>query len=341
MQKSMTGRIGSLDSIRGMALIGTLLSHSILFHAKTMDISSVDSYVRLLVVLFIDTKFVAIFSFLFGYGSFLFINKTKKNNMNCTILYSRRLLVLFPIGVVIYAINPHIAPILLLYVVFGLLLMPFFKKKNHTIGVAIILLFFLDAVVIFTMDNSFFVHYCLVMFTMMLLGYYVARLEIVNKIKEYKKQLITINICSGFISFVCTGAATVQYKKNELIRYENNFVELATLHMSIFYLTTLFWIFRKRKIGILAKYGRLSLTNYIVQSVAIIFIARMMPPFTQPTAFFITLCLIICMIIMQLIFSAIWLKYYMYGPVEFVWNWYTYGYSMKRKEEQVKKERLS
>ncbi|GGE62640.1 DUF418 domain-containing protein [Priestia taiwanensis] len=324
-------RIPSLDMIRGVALIGILVSHSILFHAATIDIASIDSYMRLFIVLFIDTKFVAIFSFLFGYGSFLFIMNARRNNTDDKKLYRKRLAILFPIGFVMYAINPHIAPILMLYVVIGYILTFVFDKTIGTIGVVIIMLFMLDMIVILFMEKSFFIHYCLVVFTMMLLGYYVARLDVVSKVEIYRKKLLIIASCSVIVTICGLGLALMYYQKGTLIRYENNFVEFTTLYMSMLYIMALFFWFRRRYVNILATYGRLSLTNYIIQSILIILIARIMPAFTQPMATIITILLVLSITVIQMIFSIVWLKYYISGPVEWIWNWYTYTSTSAKK----------
>ncbi|WP_128896746.1 DUF418 domain-containing protein [Longirhabdus pacifica] len=134
-------RIISLDIIRGFALIGILLVNMPTFH--TPDVlaalngipllyEGTDHLLRLLLDMFVQTKFYPIFSFLFGLGAFMFMSRTKKGLWDHHTLYKRRMLVLLAFGLC-HLIIFWSGDILTTYALAGLLLLCFEKVKNKTL----------------------------------------------------------------------------------------------------------------------------------------------------------------------------------------------------------------
>lgn len=77
-------RIESLDIIRGIALFGILLVNMPLFQSPQLiadiymmspELSSSDQFLRMLLDVFVETKFFTIFSFLFGVGFYIFMER--------------------------------------------------------------------------------------------------------------------------------------------------------------------------------------------------------------------------------------------------------------------------
>lgn len=143
-------RVALLDALRGLALFGILMVNmpimfepisSLLMGVKPgMPIQHIiaESFIKF----FFEGKFYVIFSFLFGYGYWLFLNKSGQNAGNIVSLYRRRLLLLLILGLA------HIAllwagDILVFYALFGFLLILFRKSSNRkvigwAIGIALI-----------------------------------------------------------------------------------------------------------------------------------------------------------------------------------------------------------
>lgn len=143
-------RIVLLDALRGLALFGILMVNmpimfepisSLLLGAKPdMPLQHIitESFIKF----FFEGKFYVIFSFLFGYGFWLFLNKSAENGSDIVPLYRKRLLFLLLFGLA------HIAllwagDILVFYALFGFLLILFRKSSNRkvigwAIGIALI-----------------------------------------------------------------------------------------------------------------------------------------------------------------------------------------------------------
>ncbi|REH93593.1 DUF418 domain-containing protein, partial [Staphylococcus felis] len=69
-------------------------------------------------------------------------------------------------------------------------------------------------------------------------------------------------------------------------------------------------------------YGRMALTNYIFQTLFIIVFVKVFFNGSVSMLNALLMCLIIYSI--QIMFSVIWLKYFKYGPLEYLWRMATY-----------------
>jgi uncharacterized protein len=104
--------------------------------------------------------------------------------------------------------------------------------------------------------------------------------------------------------------------------------DITNVALTAFYISTFLWLFHASKnwiIKLLANFGRTALSNYIGQSIigAILFYSY---GFGLLKSFLvIELIGIGCIIaIVQLALSTIWLKYFYYGPLEWLWRCATY-----------------
>ena len=134
-------RIVSLDIIRGFALFGILLVNMPLFQTPkliedlymiTPSMSSTDSFLRMLLDVFVEAKFFTIFSFLFGISFYIFIKRAEEKQDNFYLLYSRRLIGLALFGL-LHLVFLWYGDILLQYALSGFLLIYFYNKENKTI----------------------------------------------------------------------------------------------------------------------------------------------------------------------------------------------------------------
>ncbi|MEZ2661639.1 DUF418 domain-containing protein, partial [Aneurinibacillus aneurinilyticus] len=134
-------RMITLDIIRGFALLGIFLVNMPTFHSPDFirqlydlpqNLSSVDKVVNLFFSLFIQTKFYTIFSFLFGLGFYVFMNRVEQKGLKVYRLFSRRLLILFLFGF-LHLIFLWYGDVLHAYAIVGFALSLFYKRSNKVI----------------------------------------------------------------------------------------------------------------------------------------------------------------------------------------------------------------
>ncbi len=135
-------RIKELDIIRGFALIGVLMVNIFTFNttffkeifATTPLLDplglngTLNKAAALFVQIFAEGKFYTIFSFLFGLGFYIFMERAEAKGLSANKLFLRRLLVLYVFGVLHYTFVWW-GDILHVYAIVGLFLM-FFRKRN-------------------------------------------------------------------------------------------------------------------------------------------------------------------------------------------------------------------
>lgn len=133
-------RIEVLDIVRGFALFGVLLVNMasfkglLLFPVNTpTEFSSIlDQMAAWFIQLFGVAKFYTIFSFMFGLGFYIFMDRALQKELNAKKLFRRRLLFLFLLGI-IHLCFVWSGDILHTYAIGGLFLTAFWNKKPDTI----------------------------------------------------------------------------------------------------------------------------------------------------------------------------------------------------------------
>jgi uncharacterized membrane protein YeiB len=70
-------------------------------------------------------------------------------------------------------------------------------------------------------------------------------------------------------------------------------------------------------------YGRMAFTNYLFQTVFILIAGKILPISNQLT-YIQSLFVCIAIYVIQLMFSTVWLRFFVYGPLEWVWRALTY-----------------
>ncbi|EEL51350.1 MULTISPECIES: DUF418 domain-containing protein [Bacillus cereus group] len=137
-------RIHSIDIIRGIAVFGIfLVNWPVIAGVDARDITGsyegINSYIRLFYDMFIQTKFYTIFSFLFGLGFFIFMQRAEAKTDRPKTLFIRRLLILFLFGFLHYVLLWD-GDILHSYAIAGFFLLLFYKRQPHTILVCSLIL---------------------------------------------------------------------------------------------------------------------------------------------------------------------------------------------------------
>ena len=135
------GRIEVIDVLRGFSILGILLVNMLSFSRPQAPLSQLESVNRAAVWLIkfvAQAKFYTLFSFLFGWGMAIQMERATRRGTRFASFYVRRLLVLLLIGLV-HAILLWSGDILVTYALLGFPLLLFRKRSNRTILVAAII----------------------------------------------------------------------------------------------------------------------------------------------------------------------------------------------------------
>ena len=135
-------RIVTLDILRGMALLGVLIVHGNwvfnqlwFFSSENSDALSqlsLDAVAFFGIETFFEGKAITIFSFLFGLGIALQMGRTEEKGIRVMPFFSRRLAILFVIGV-FHAVLLFHGDILIVYAVLGFALLLFRERSDRTL----------------------------------------------------------------------------------------------------------------------------------------------------------------------------------------------------------------
>lgn len=146
-------RLHHIDVMRGLAILGILLVNMAHFSYPDMYLyligesnffseswSHADHLTRTLLDIFIQMKFITMFSFLFGFGMIMMMDRAEARGQKFVPLYVRRLLVLLLFGM-IHAFFIWDGDILMDYALLGFVLLLFRKRKPKTILIWTIILY--------------------------------------------------------------------------------------------------------------------------------------------------------------------------------------------------------
>ncbi|MBE0639278.1 MAG: DUF418 domain-containing protein [Bacteroidales bacterium] len=133
-------RIQTLDMLRGLAIFGILMVNMPLMNAPLVTIlSDVKLWTDLpnqlttgFIKLFFESKFYVLFSLLFGYGFWLFLNKTMPEGKTVIPVYRRRVFFLLLFGIAHMTLLWP-GDILIFYALFGFLLLLFKKTPDRSL----------------------------------------------------------------------------------------------------------------------------------------------------------------------------------------------------------------
>ncbi|WP_398573967.1 DUF418 domain-containing protein [Staphylococcus equorum] len=306
-------RISELDYMRGFALLGIILTNIIsIFVLPAPSNYDQASYLKF-IDFFVESKFFTVFTFLFGVGFYIFIRNAKAKQLNSNIVFIRRLVILACFGILHQMLQPGEA--LLLYSIIGLILL---------------------AICLYIGSKT------ILPIPYFILGLAAGQFNIFENIKT--KVLIVIVSASGVMSALSWILLNKSYvfptykfledsSNNELInKYIQNkdlydqLIVVTSPFIALFYVSLLLLIIKVRSfakiLSPLRLYGRMALTNYVGQTLLIWLVILCVD--SDQVDYMDTLCICIAIYILQLLFTSIWLKYFKYGPLEYIWRMGTY-----------------
>ncbi|MGY3186159.1 DUF418 domain-containing protein [Lysinibacillus sp. TE18511] len=325
-------RIDTLDYLRGFALLGIILVNIPALLWIEPPNTSVDIAYNRFLMLFVEGKFFSIFSFLFGVGFYIFISRAKAKNEKAYLLFIRRMIILLLIGLVHFYFQPGEA--LTVYAIFGLIALPFYKvRKEINVTIGLILL----AV------TAYYGIKIAMPFPLILLGLAAGQYRIFEKFNENRKSLLAFTIIMFCISI---GGLLYQWhyvpdvgvnfndmSKNEFTEHVTNVEKFALIGLqfspfvSAFYVGLLMLLLQhplcQFLLSPLKEYGRMALTNYLGQTALILIIGNAFQLIAN-IRLIQSLWICIGIYIFQLLFSKLWLKFFRFGPLEWLWRMGTY-----------------
>ena len=393
---SQKTRINSIDMLRGFALAGILIIHcfdrfgagfSPKFDSPVLQ--WLDIALRDTIYFLFQGKAYAIFSLLFGLSFFMMMSSQAEKGVDFRLRFLWRLGILFVIGFLNGMI--YYVEWLLIYAMFGIIIIPLYKVPNKILVVAGILLFleipqvidFISALIsnapappsgirrtmgqlyreagaifengsIWEMikfnairGHSVEVLYVLNARVFQLIGLFVAGMLIgrsgvykdPDKMVYWSKKILPYAIGWFLFFYVIVWLMPHFNLERRVLRLGISlFKTYGNLGMMMMYICGLIILYyqtmRGRKIlERLAPVGRMSVTNYMVQSVlgAFIFYGFGLGLAKQNHLVCLIIGIMICLF--QIWYSNWWIKRFYYGPVEWLWRTLTWFKKapMKRK----------
>ncbi|MCG3089399.1 DUF418 domain-containing protein [Sporosarcina cyprini] len=328
-------RIHMIDLVRGFALMGLPFVNVLAFWSSNINLSEsqYDIWVQRFLYLFVEGRFYAIFSFLFGLGLWIFLSRAKQKNDNPYILFIRRMFILGLLGAFHELLNPGEA--LLLYAILGVpivFLDKVPKQINLIVGMAGVII------------GSFVGVKLLLPLPLMILGLAFGQYRVFELYLKRRKTWLIVAGASFVLTSILVSYLWQQAPADGLVNYMEGeeltetqvlsnraFYDFADLSLSfapifsvcyVSFLVLLEPLLKKFLLPLNA-YGRMALSNYIGQSILLFSIASLLP---DTTIVSYTTAAIICSlaVLAQMLSSFLWLRFFKYGPIEWLWRCGTY-----------------
>ncbi|MGB8643974.1 MAG: DUF418 domain-containing protein [Anaerolineae bacterium] len=368
-------RIPTVDIVRGFALFGILVVNLTTFRSPNPVWHGLDSVVDWLILVLFQSKFLSLYSFLFGLSFALFMRKS--TDRSTLWRFAWRTAILLVIGALHYVLLWD-GDILMEYAIAAFLLLPFARRKAQTalswgVGLYAFYALFLLVVVVVSaarpqpqatasdavdlsvmptalaqtgsylqllqwragsVGNFLGEHIAASIFLVgiFLIGVYAGREGIIADPFAHTtllKRMIVWGLPIGLLCNVVYALAGPVQKNLPVVERAVVIVviALAPIILALAYAAGAAWLAAKaRWMSPLAAAGRMSLTNYLVQSAVMttLFYTYGFKLFDQvgPTA---GLLLAIGIFTAQVILSNLWFRRFSYGPAEWVWRCLTYG----------------
>ena len=367
-----TARITSLDLIRGVAVLGILLMNAVSFRFGAppyFNLSAggsetwLDWAVGILGEVFVDQKFMALFSMLFGAGMVLFIDRAAEKGRSAALLNLWRNVLLLLIGILHFQLWD--GDILMVYAVSSLFLLALRKLPNRAliaVGMVVFGLSIATALVVQQMadtsgvslaglwtpgeeveaadiENVFLLGYFLRGLGLILVGAGLYRMGFMNgdwPARVYRRTAI-VGLAVGV---PLAAAGVVVTAVNDYSR-EVAFIgqipnTLGTIPFALAYMSLIIlWNNRgdsplKRR---LRAVGRMALTNYLAQTVLGVVVLTVLLGDVDAVNRSAVLAFVVAVWALQMWWSKAWLGRFLFGPAEWLWRVATYrsGQPLRRR----------
>lgn len=355
--KPVKRRLDSIDALRAAALFGILLVHAAsAFGWSSMEYTSIGEYTRKLIKLFLSGRCRIVFRLLYGVGLYWILRHHEYPSSK----YVWRCFLLCLIGLFNKLFFTH--DVLLWYGLWGMVLVCFRNLSVKQLWLSFVAAFILNTLIVefvdlreLIFDNDFVydrygdgknlsdalryplwqtIYHKMTIrakvpfdtFSMFLLGYYLAESGIIDNLRKY----VTVKY---FLIF------TIPYVVIEYLGLHFHIAALNTIgdicgSFSYSLLFLLIYYKTYPLLRFLESYGRMSLTNYSMQGiVGVVLAGHFFLPHHWLLKYFILAMVLFYAI--QVAFSMVWMKYYKYGPFEWLWRCGTERKWIKNKQTRI------
>ena len=339
-ERKNNSRIGSIDAVRAIVLLGILVVHTLGGFGFQLDFikDSFDSIVNLGISKFLVNKCAVVFNVLFGVSFYFILKKPQYSSWK----FAWRCFILFGFGLINKLLYTYDA--LCWYAIWGIVLVCFRKCKPVTLlYFAIILKLFAHLLSPFDIGNMMFGNssidrydlnnsfisilsypYALIDYLRIvcnggilgclsnfLLGYAIACAGIIDKLNK----LITVRtVCAAIGLLIALFSAYWHGRKPS---YYN-------LLFGLSYAIGIIYLYNTKLchpiLHYLECYGRLGLTNYSMQSIFGVSLVYCTRNTIIVQHLWMLLCVMLCFYILQAVFSHWWLSTHKFGPMEYIWR---------------------
>ncbi|MCX6060034.1 MAG: DUF418 domain-containing protein [Chloroflexi bacterium] len=300
-------RIHILDILRGFALIGILAAN--IPGIAQMPIPAAGESGRVIydfIELGVEQRFFPIFCLLFGIGFYIFMRNAQEKGTSPYWLMARRLGLLAVFGILHQILQPGEA--FLIYAIVGFIVLALYKlsPKGLFIATGVFLALF-----------GFLQVEQLIIPAMFCFGMFLGKIAYFENRKKFRKT----TFITWIVSLAFIGPAVWAQVNISLPIWPSPLATAAGLVIAIALVTSILLLPKSETIlAWLAPFGRLALTHYITQTIIVYAVSRAIPGLTYASIPVIW----IAILGIQIPLSAIWLRYFEYGPLEWLWRWGTY-----------------
>lgn len=362
-------RMHEIDVLRGFACLGLAfanivpLSTPVLYDSipSSLWTTQIDRLVEQLLYIFVHGNFYPLFSMLFGFSFMLFMDKAAAKGKNPHILFTRRQVVLLCIGAV-HAFFIWYGDILIVYALFGFLLLPLYKASRKTISILLVLILLPNILILFLLIDipydpaEYFDYYYLLRVienyqaggtSAFLQNYYdwltsyqslsilflfinIFPMFLIGVLLAKSKSII-LHITKKHVVFWLLFGVLGVFIKISAVFHPNSLLFLQVSDvignplMSLFYgLSILLFMHITKNSLIFIRYvGRMAITNYLMQNIIGLIIFRLFHLYgILPPSRLIIISLAVA--VCQIGLSYLWLQRFKQGPIEIMWRKLTY-----------------
>ena len=303
-------RIQILDILRGFALMGILFANIPGIARMPIPTDGEAGYaVSRFIDLAVEQRFYPIFCLLFGAGFVIFMRNAQAKGASPFKLMARRLGFLAVFGIAHQFLQTGEA--LLPYAIFGLIVLPLYKLPPIGLFAAAVIVLGL----FWGLQTDF-----LVVPAVFCLGMALGKIGFFERRGQYRRALVFVWLASLLLI-----APAVWAQENVLLPvWPSPLATVAGLIIAIAVTASLL-LFPKTEswLAWLAPFGRMALTNYILQSVIVLLVALAAGGY-ESLHYTAVPAIWLAVLAAQIPLSALWLRRFHYGPLEWLWRAGTY-----------------
>ncbi|MFG1681431.1 DUF418 domain-containing protein [Nonomuraea sp. NPDC049269] len=311
-------RIAALDVIRGFALCGILVANvQPIAHVGSVAVEPAPMPGEEWMGLLVEQRFFPIFSLLFGVGFSLLLNSATDRAPHPRLLLLRRLLVLLAMGLVHHFLLWE-GDILAIYAVVGLvvLLPSTWLPRWAVAGLAAALL-----VAPLIVGSGFLA----LVPGLFLLGSALTRYGVIARIERSTRGPAVLGLV------LAVGAAPALWWQTHSTGGSgfSGSLALAGLLIAGVYVCALLVLLRTpirpALQAVFAPLGQMALTNYLTATILVLAISRVLRGRSDDWSLTTVLLIAGAVLAVQWLWSALWLRRYQQGPLEWLWRWATWA----------------